>query len=101
LKEDAEAWLASAGLKIVTERLDEPKTLAATRIERWQHQLLGGDAVALREIIEAVRATDVTVARFLTLITSSIEERRRREAHPQLPLRPVPVGGLERKKAHG
>lgn len=83
----AQLWLQSTGVKIVTQRMDEPATLAATRVERWLHQRLDGDAATLKAIIEAVRASDLTPARFLTEIGNAIERARARP-QPHLPLGP-------------
>jgi len=92
---EALAWLQSTGVKIITQRLDEPRPLAATRIERWLQQKLGGDAVALRAIIEAARATDLTVARFLTAVSDGVERARRAEQTA------LPLGPVEIKRAAG
>lgn len=91
----AHAWLSSTGLKIVTGRLDEPRTKAATRIERWLNQGLNGDAVALRAIVEAAHATDVSMARFLVLITEGIAQHKHRAA-PRLHFGPAPIAGERR-----
>lgn len=87
----AQAWLDSEGLRIVTERMQEARTLAATRIARWRDQQLGGDASALVAIIRSADAQDYLGARFHNLIVDGIK-RRPREAGPQQELRLPPVG---------
>lgn len=82
---DAAAWLVTEGVRIVTQRLDEHPGAASTRVQRWLDQTMGGDAAALREIIEAVAAGDTTVSRFLVLVTDGMERWKRRP-QPSLPL---------------
>ena len=59
---------------------------AATKIERWRPQQLDGDAVALRQVIEAADRADYMGARFHNLVVDQI---RRHMAALQLPLPPV------------
>lgn len=95
-QETAAAWLDSEGLRIVTERMQEARTLAATRIARWRDQQLGGDAAALADIIRAADAQDYLGARFHNLIVDGIK-RRPREAGPQRELHLPPVIATGRK----
>jgi hypothetical protein len=95
-KEEERHLHRSEAIKVVTQRMDETATLAATRIERWLHQRMGGNAVALREIIEAVRASDLVTARFLQLIGDSIQ-RWKQKPQPQLALLPP----RPKKAGHG
>ena len=83
---EAAAWLLSTGAQIVTERMTIAATEAATKIERWRHQQLDGDAVALRQVIEAADRADYMGARFHNLVVDQI---RRHMAALQLPLPPV------------
>jgi hypothetical protein len=71
--------------------MDIAATLAATKIERWCHQGLEGDAVALRGIIEKVDRAGYVSVRFHTEIAAAVE-RFPRQAERQLPL-PVPLKG--------
>ncbi len=89
---EAAAWLQSSGVKIVTERMSIPATLAATKILRWQHQELGGDAQALRGIIEGVDRAGYVNVRFHAEVTDALA-RFPRQAQRQLPL-PVPLKGV-------
>lgn len=84
-------WLESEGVRIVTERMDELRTKAETRIARWLEQELEGDAVTLAEIIRAADKADYMAARFHNLIVDGI--RRGRQRQVQLPL---PPAGLKR-----
>lgn len=88
----ADAWLLSTGVKIVTERMHIPATLSATKIERWKHQELGGDAVALRGIIEGVDRAGYVDVRFHSEVADAVQ-RFPRQAQRQLAL-PVPLKGV-------
>lgn len=85
----ANAWLQSTAVKIVTERMQIPATLAATKLMRWQHQDLGGDAVALRGIIEKVDRAGYVDVRFHAEVSDAVR-RFPRQAQRQLPL-PAPI----------
>lgn len=94
----AALWLATEGERIVTERMMEPRTLAATRIARWRDQQLGGDSVALAAIIRAVDGTDYVGPRFHNLVVDRIKHAPR-EAAAQAELKLPPVLASERKMA--
>lgn len=92
----AEAWLQTTAVKIVTERMEIPSTLAATKIMRWLHQDLAGDAVALRGIIERVDRAGYVNMRFHTEVADAIQ-RFPRQGQRQLPL-PVPLNDRARAR---
>lgn len=88
----AEAWLQADAVRIVTERMKIPSTLAATKILRWQHQELGGDALALRDIIEKVDRAGYVDVRFHSEVSDAVA-RFPRQAQRVLAL-PVPLKGV-------
>jgi hypothetical protein len=95
---EAELWLATEGTRIVTEKMMETRTLASTRVTRWKDQQLGGDAVALADIIRAVDRLNYVGARFHNQVVDEIRRAPIRTAPQQeLKLPPVPVS--ERKLA--
>lgn len=89
---DAAAWLLSTGAKIVTERMEIAAPLAATKIERWCHQELEGDAAGLAEIIRGADATDYMGARFHNLVVDGVRRRKQHVEGPQLALLPPRPG---------
>ncbi len=97
-QELAELWLATEGVRIVTERMVETPGLAATRVARWKDQALAGDAATLAEIIRAVDALDYIGPRFHNLIVDKIR-RAPSQASPQQELKLPPVLASERKMA--
>jgi hypothetical protein len=97
---DPALWLASEGVRIVTERMQETRTLAETRMARWRDRELAGDAAALGEIIRAADAADYMGARFHNLIVDQIKRRAvTADGQKPLPLPPAPVAST--KKAVG
>jgi hypothetical protein len=92
----AARWLETEGLRIVIERMNETRTLAATRLARWRDQGLGGDAAALAAVLKAADATDYVGARFHNLVVDGIKRAPRPgPSQAALPMPPVPVA--ERK----
>lgn len=92
----AELWLATEGTRIVTEKMMETRTLAATRVTRWKDQQLGGDAMALAEILRAVDRANYIGARFHNQVVDEIRRAPLKAAAQQeLRLPPVPIS--ERK----
>jgi hypothetical protein len=87
---EANVWLASDGVRIVTEQLQENRTLASTKIARWRDQELGGDAAALMRIIQGAETAGYFGLRFLNLIVDGIRDAKRRAAaQAELPIPPV------------
>lgn len=95
----AAAWLLSTGTRIVAERMEITAAAAATKIERWSHQGLEGDVVALAEIVRAADDTDLMGARFHNLVVDQIRRRQQQIKCPQLPLMPPRPGAKEKRHA--
>lgn len=90
-------WLETEGVRIVTEQLQENRTLAATKIARWRDQELGGDAAALADIVRGAEKAGYFGARFLNLIVDGIRARvRQATAQGELRL-PATIAGTDRK----
>lgn len=80
-----EVWLRSEGLRIVIERMNMPRGLAETRLERWVRDLQGDEA-GLAAIIEAADAANYTSATFHVSVTEQISRRLKDAQGPRLPL---------------
>lgn len=99
---DAALWIDNDGKRLVVERMGCLLTQADLFTQRWLHQALSGDAVALMNIlmVEQMRAT--TGAKFHVAVTSAIDQHARvasgrAELQQQLPLHRIE--GLPAKKS--
>lgn len=85
-QDDAEAWLAREGVRVVVEHMALLRGQAETRVQRWKREL-EGDAYGLALVIDAAAQAAKTPALFHVAITDGIS-RRLRDATDQrrLPL---------------
>jgi hypothetical protein len=89
----AQLWLETEGLKLVTARLQSLATRSRLLIERWTAGV-DGDLAALVPIILGAVGTSAIGEAFATVIENQIGRRRQEQEGPRLPLPPV---GLVRK----
>jgi hypothetical protein len=97
---EATLWLSSEGVRIVTERMVEKRTLAELRIARWRDQGLNGDAAALATIIRGAADRGLEGARFHTVVSDGVRRHAEQSANgPQLGLMPPRPTRSERDAA--